>query len=108
MVDVARYFTKFLEEESAANAPLADEGVRRMKEVLTEHHRRAGTEESIPLLEELGDAWPWVRSAPSGARRDPGFRRFAISETSTRPTSKRSGAAGNHGTDQVTPFWRTR
>ena len=36
MVDVARYFTKFLEEESCGKCTPCREGVRRMKEVLTD------------------------------------------------------------------------
>jgi NADH:ubiquinone oxidoreductase subunit F (NADH-binding)/(2Fe-2S) ferredoxin/NAD-dependent dihydropyrimidine dehydrogenase PreA subunit len=56
MVDVARYFTKFLEEESCGKCTPCREGVRRMKEVLTDITEGRGTEESVPLLEELGEA----------------------------------------------------
>ncbi len=56
MVDVARYFTKFLEEESCGKCTPCREGVRRMKEVLIDIAEGRGTEESIPLLEELSEA----------------------------------------------------
>ena len=56
MVDVAKYFTKFLEEESCGKCTPCREGVRRMKEVLTDITEGRGTEGSIPLLEELGEA----------------------------------------------------
>ncbi len=56
MVDVARYFTKFLEEESCGKCTPCREGVRRMKEVLIDIAEGRGTDESIPLLEELAEA----------------------------------------------------
>jgi len=56
MVDVAKYFTKFLEEESCGKCTPCREGVRRMKEVLTDITEGRGTEDSIPLLEELAEA----------------------------------------------------
>jgi NADH-quinone oxidoreductase subunit F len=56
MVDVARYFTKFLEEESCGKCTPCREGVRRMKEILIDICEGRGTEESIPLLEELAQA----------------------------------------------------
>jgi len=56
MVDVARYFTKFLEEESCGKCTPCREGVRRMKEVLIDITEGRGTKESIPLLEELSEA----------------------------------------------------
>lgn len=56
MVDVAKYFTKFLEEESCGKCTPCREGVRRMKEVLTDISEGRGTESSIPLLEELAEA----------------------------------------------------
>ena len=56
MVDVAKYFTKFLEEESCGKCTPCREGVRRMKEILIDITEGRGTEESIPLLEELAEA----------------------------------------------------
>jgi NADH-quinone oxidoreductase subunit F len=56
MVDVAKYFTKFLEEESCGKCTPCREGVRRMKEVLTDITEGRGTEESIACLEELAEA----------------------------------------------------
>ncbi len=59
MVDVAKYFTKFLEEESCGKCTPCREGVRRMKEVLIDITEGRGTEGSIPLLEELAEAVTW-------------------------------------------------
>jgi NADH:ubiquinone oxidoreductase subunit F (NADH-binding) len=59
MVDVAKYFTKFLEEESCGKCVPCREGVRRMKEVLIDITEGRGTEESIPLIEELAEAITW-------------------------------------------------
>ena len=56
MVDVAKYFTKFLEEESCGKCTPCREGTRRMKEILIDISEGRGTEESIPLLEELAEA----------------------------------------------------
>ena len=56
MVDVAKYFTKFLEEESCGKCTPCREGTRRMKEVLIDISEGRGTEESIPILEELAEA----------------------------------------------------
>jgi NADH-quinone oxidoreductase subunit F len=56
MVDVAKYFTKFLEEESCGKCTPCREGTRRMKEILIDIAEGRGTEESIPMLEELGEA----------------------------------------------------
>jgi len=56
MVDVAKYFTKFLEEESCGKCTPCREGMRRMKEVLIDITEGRGTEGSIALLEELAEA----------------------------------------------------
>lgn len=56
MVDVAKYFTKFLEEESCGKCTPCREGVRRMKEVLMDITEGKGTEDSLVLLEELAEA----------------------------------------------------
>ncbi len=56
MVDVAKYFTKFLEEESCGKCTPCREGTRRMKEILIDISEGRGTEESIPVLEELAEA----------------------------------------------------
>jgi NADH-quinone oxidoreductase subunit F len=56
MVDVARYFTRFLEEESCGKCTPCREGVRRMKEVLVDITEGRGTEGSVALLEELAEA----------------------------------------------------
>lgn len=56
MVDVAKYFTKFLEEESCGKCTPCREGVRRMKEVLVDLTEGKGTEDSLALLEELAEA----------------------------------------------------
>jgi NADH-quinone oxidoreductase subunit F len=56
MVDVAKYFTKFLEEESCGKCTPCREGTRRMKEILIDITEGRGTEESISVLEELAEA----------------------------------------------------
>ena len=56
MVDVAKYFTKFLEEESCGKCTPCREGTRRMKEILIDISEGRGTEESIPVLEDLAEA----------------------------------------------------
>ena len=56
MVDVAKYFTKFLEEESCGKCTPCREGVRRMKEVLVDITEGRGTADSLTLLEELAEA----------------------------------------------------
>jgi NADH-quinone oxidoreductase subunit F len=56
MVDVAKYFTKFLEEESCGKCTPCREGTRRMKEILIDISEGRGTEESLPVLEELAEA----------------------------------------------------
>ena len=60
MVDVAKYFTKFLEEESCGKCTPCREGTRRMKEILIDISEGRGTEESIP--------------APGGTGRGPDAR----------------------------------
>jgi NADH-quinone oxidoreductase subunit F len=56
MVDVAKYFTKFLEEESCGKCTPCREGTRRMKEILIDISEGRGTEESLKILEELAEA----------------------------------------------------
>jgi NADH-quinone oxidoreductase subunit F len=53
MVDVARYFTDFLCDESCGKCLPCREGLRRMREILTDITEGKGTEEDIRLLEEL-------------------------------------------------------
>ena len=53
MVDVARYFTDFLCDESCGKCLPCREGLRRMREILTDITEGKGTEEDLGLLEEL-------------------------------------------------------
>ncbi|MFA4915829.1 MAG: NADH-ubiquinone oxidoreductase-F iron-sulfur binding region domain-containing protein [Syntrophales bacterium] len=53
MVDVARYFTNFLEEESCGKCVPCREGIRRMNEILQDICDGKGTEEDIKLLETM-------------------------------------------------------
>ncbi len=53
MVDVARYFTAFLKEESCGKCVPCREGSAHMLDVLTRICEGAGRAEDIPLLEEL-------------------------------------------------------
>ncbi len=56
MVDVARYFVSFLEEESCGKCTPCREGVKRMREILTEIVEGRGEEGDIERLEELAYA----------------------------------------------------
>jgi NADH:ubiquinone oxidoreductase subunit F (NADH-binding)/(2Fe-2S) ferredoxin len=55
MVDVARYFTSFLTEESCGKCVPCREGLDRMLDILTDITEGRGREDDIELLEELGD-----------------------------------------------------
>ena len=55
MVDIARYFVKFLTEESCGKCVPCREGLDRMLDILTDITEGKGKEEDIELLEELGD-----------------------------------------------------
>ncbi len=54
MVDMARYFTKFLTEESCGKCVPCREGLDRMLDMLTDITEGRGSEEDLGLLEELG------------------------------------------------------
>ena len=54
MVDIARYFVKFLTEESCGKCVPCREGLDRMLDILTDIAEGKGNEEDIDLLEELG------------------------------------------------------
>ncbi|TRZ70229.1 MAG: hydrogenase [Bacteroidetes bacterium] len=54
MVDVARYFTNFLQEESCGKCSTCREGTKRMNEILTNITEGKGKKEDIDLLMELG------------------------------------------------------
>ena len=56
MVDVARYFVTFLEEESCGKCTPCREGLRRMKDILTDVCEGRGREDSIEQLERLSVA----------------------------------------------------
>ncbi len=55
MVDIARYFVKFLTEESCGKCVPCREGLDRMLDILTDITEGRGKEEDIELLEELGE-----------------------------------------------------
>jgi len=54
MVDIARYFIKFLTEESCGKCAPCREGLDRMLDILTDIMEGRGKEEDIALMEELG------------------------------------------------------
>ncbi len=56
MVDVAKYFTNFLQEESCGKCSICREGTQRMFEILKDITEGNGMEDDIELLEELGMA----------------------------------------------------
>jgi ferredoxin len=53
MVDVAKYFTNFLKDESCGKCTSCREGIKRMHEILTEIADGKGSMEHLELLEEL-------------------------------------------------------
>ncbi len=61
MVDVAKYFTNFLKDESCGKCTSCREGTKRMHEILSEITEGRGTIEHVDLLEELG----WVTAEAS-------------------------------------------
>ncbi len=54
MVDVARYFLTFLEEESCGKCVPCREGIKRMRQILNDICDGKGQESDIDLLKELG------------------------------------------------------
>jgi Pyruvate/2-oxoacid:ferredoxin oxidoreductase delta subunit len=54
MVDIARYFVDFLNEESCGQCNPCREGIKQMLEILTDICEGRGKEGDIELLEELG------------------------------------------------------
>ncbi len=56
MVDVARYFVTFLEDESCGKCVPCREGLMQMRRILERITRGEGREEDIPLLEEICEA----------------------------------------------------
>ncbi len=54
MVDLARYFLEFLNEESCGQCNPCREGIKRMLEVLTDICKGSGKPGDIELLEEMG------------------------------------------------------
>jgi len=55
MVDVARYFTRFLEEESCGKCYSCRKGTQRMREILDDICEGRGKLEHLDLLKELGE-----------------------------------------------------
>ncbi len=53
MVDIAKYFLTFLEEESCGKCVPCREGIKRMRQILDEITEGRGKEEDIELLEHL-------------------------------------------------------
>jgi len=53
MVDVAKYFVSFLEEESCGKCTPCREGIKRMREILSRIVEGKGQEEDMELLENL-------------------------------------------------------
>jgi NADH:ubiquinone oxidoreductase subunit F (NADH-binding)/(2Fe-2S) ferredoxin/NAD-dependent dihydropyrimidine dehydrogenase PreA subunit len=54
MVDVARYFMEFLEDESCGKCFPCRKGTKVMREILTRISQGLGSEEDLALLEDLG------------------------------------------------------
>ena len=56
MVEVARFFMNFTQNESCGKCVPCREGTKRMLEILEDIVAGKGTEESLSMLEELGEA----------------------------------------------------
>jgi NADH-quinone oxidoreductase subunit F len=56
MVDIAKYFVAFLEEESCGKCVPCREGLKRMREILTRISEGKGREKDVDLLERLAMA----------------------------------------------------
>ena len=54
MVDIARYFMEFLEDESCGKCFPCREGTQRLREILTRISQGKGREEDLELLEDMG------------------------------------------------------
>jgi NADH-quinone oxidoreductase subunit F len=54
MVDTAKYFLTFLEEESCGKCVPCREGIKRMRQILTDITEGKGEEKDIELLERIG------------------------------------------------------
>jgi NADH-quinone oxidoreductase subunit F len=59
MVDIARYFLRFLTEESCGRCVPCREGTRRMYEIVDRICKGEGKIEDLTHLEELGEALKW-------------------------------------------------
>ncbi len=59
MVDIARYFTNFLVDESCGKCTPCRDGLPRMLDVLTDITEGRGKEEDLAVLEELCDLLTW-------------------------------------------------
>jgi NADH:ubiquinone oxidoreductase subunit F (NADH-binding)/(2Fe-2S) ferredoxin/NAD-dependent dihydropyrimidine dehydrogenase PreA subunit len=55
MVDVAKYFLKFLQDESCGKCAPCRYGIDRMLEIITDITEGRGRQDQLDLLEELGD-----------------------------------------------------
>jgi len=54
MVDIAKYYLSFLEEESCGKCVPCREGVKRMRQILNDITSGAGKESDLPLLKKVG------------------------------------------------------
>ncbi len=54
MVDIAKYYLSFLEEESCGKCVPCREGIKRMRQILNDITSGAGKESDLALLEEIG------------------------------------------------------
>jgi NADH-quinone oxidoreductase subunit F len=54
MVDIAKYYLSFLEEESCGKCVPCREGIKRMRQILSDITSGAGKESDLAILEETG------------------------------------------------------
>ena len=88
MVEVARYYTNFLCEESCGKCTPCREGLRRMLEILTDICEGRGREGDIELLERIGTPCRTHRCVVlARARPTRSLRQSSISGMSMKPIS---------------------
>ena len=94
MVDIAKYFMTFSEDESCGKCTPCREGTKRMSEILERITTGNGDPEDLERLKRLAQAdaeGVAVRAGPRG-RRTRCSARWSITATSTSPTWSSSAA----------------
>ena len=109
MVDVARFFLEFVQEESCGKCVPCRVGTKRMLEIVNRICQGKGEEADVDRLVELGEMIKNTSLCGLGQTRPtPCSRRSGISATSSSSTSATSGAAPVSARRWSTPLARAR